>query len=199
MTVTAISNSQGIISSGNIWELIVQVREWDRLLTDVEPTIIVTPPSGSDVTLTVERIDTGTYRAEYQPVTAGRYTATATATALGVATFTTYAVGVTANASLPQVADVKSYLKGTTSWSDAEIQKALDAETFAQRNRCRVRAEMVPDLREALMRRVACNLGRRAITVGGVQQGDAEAAAPLPTYDPEIRRLEGPYRRVLIG
>ena len=55
------------------------------------------------------------------------------------------------------------------------------------------------DLRQALLRRVQRNLALRALPLA-VLQGDAEAGSTiLPGKDLEVRRLEGPFRRLLVG
>ena len=83
-----------------------------------------------------------------------------------------------------------------------EIERAFAAETAAQANTCRVLDEsgeyvIAPDLDEALLRRVACNLARRPIPLA-YSMGEA-IVARLPKSDPEIRRLEGPHRKIVIG
>lgn len=98
-------------------------------------------------------------------------------------------------------ADVIEYLGGESavSWSTAEIQSALDAEAAAQSRHCRIPDPVPADLEEALKRRVQCNLARRGLPLA-VLQGDAEAGSLLPPgRDPEVRRLEGPWRRLVIG
>lgn len=97
------------------------------------------------------------------------------------------------------VQDVSGYL-GDHSWTDDEIQAALDAEEAAQATRCRVPIPRPADLDEALCRRVARNLAMRVLPLA-VLQGDAEAGSTtrLPGNDPEVRRLEGPWRRLVVG
>lgn len=97
------------------------------------------------------------------------------------------------------LAEVKAYL-GDVSWSDGEIQDALDAENAAQAKACNIPTSTVPaDLENALMRRVQRNLTLRNLPLA-VLQGDAEAGnLYLPGRDPEIRRLESPYRRLVAG
>lgn len=101
----------------------------------------------------------------------------------------------------PTASDVETYL-GDTSYTTDELTAALAAEKAAQAARCRVPADDASwpaDLVEALCRRVARNLALRGIPLA-VLQGDAEAGSLIPPgRDPEVRRLEGPHRRVLIG
>jgi hypothetical protein len=58
---------------------------------------------------------------------------------------------------------------------------------------------MQGDLREALLRRVAANLARRQLGPLPGPQGDSETPAIVPARDPEVRRLEGPWRKTTVG
>jgi hypothetical protein len=111
----------------------------------------------------------------------------------------------------PTLTTVKYYLAdaGTqSSWSDDSIQAALDAEADDQTSRCRIPTDpdtgalnYPPALVEALCRRVAHNLAVRALPLG-VQATITDAAA-LNTYvggtDAEVRRLEAPWRKLVVG
>lgn len=103
---------------------------------------------------------------------------------------------------IPDLADVKTYL-GQTSVSDAVIEAALLVETMAQAAVCRIPllAEDYPDdLAEALRRRVARNLAMRNLPLAIPSANDAEAGATfVPGRDPEVRRLEAPHRRLVVG
>lgn len=97
--------------------------------------------------------------------------------------------------------------QGGGSWTSEEISSAYDAELFAQRNAIRLPVPSTagdvypPDLAEALCRRVHRNLAMRRLPLG--VQASATDGAVTTTYigsnDPEVRRLEGPYRRVRVG
>lgn len=114
--------------------------------------------------------------------------------------------------SIPELQDVMLYLdsSGGTSWAEDEVDLALSAELAAQQTVVRSEyfiedtededyREYGADLAEALKRRVARNLAMRALPLS-VTQGDVETSpAYLPRYDPEIRRLEAPYRRLVVG
>ena len=98
------------------------------------------------------------------------------------------------------LADVTAYLgaDAASQWSDAELTSALTAEAGAQATRVKAAALMgVPDVDEALMRRVARNLAMRKVPLG-IAASEIEATRVSGT-DPEIRRLEAPYRRVVVG
>lgn len=95
--------------------------------------------------------------------------------------------------------DVKTYL-GDVSWTDAEIQGALTAETAAQTNRCTIPEPLPADLAEARMRRVARNLAARAVPLQEFSSFDGGSTVKTVTRtDPEVVRLEAPYRRLVVG
>lgn len=101
----------------------------------------------------------------------------------------------------PTAAEVEDYL-GPTSYTLEELGEVLAAEKAAQAARCRVPADDAAwpaDLTEALKRRCARNLALRGVPLA-VLQGDAEAGSMIPPgRDPEVRRLEGPHRRLVLG
>lgn len=105
----------------------------------------------------------------------------------------------------PTLAEVKAYLLTTGhSWTDPEISTALAGETLAQSRVCRVPTGTDPypaDLAEALFRRVAHNLALRSLPLG-VQASITEAAVATNRVggtDAEVRRLEAPHRRLVVG
>ena len=102
----------------------------------------------------------------------------------------------------PDLGELKEYL-GASSYTDSQLEKALAAEARAQRRVARVPADPAAvwdeDLTEALKRRVARNLAMRGIPLA-MFQGDAEGGSLIPpNRDPEVRRLEGPLRKLKIG
>lgn len=109
----------------------------------------------------------------------------------------------------PDLTDVKAYLGTDHSWSDTEVQSALDAETAAQVRACSLPVDPDPlnplpypaDLAEALCRRVAANLANRSLPLG-VSAAISEAAISTTRVgggDREVRRLEAPWRRLVVG
>lgn len=110
----------------------------------------------------------------------------------------------------PDAGDVKAYLGSSNVWTDDQIASALAAETVAQAKVVRFPADPTPpaeplpyphDLAEALMRRVAHNLAVRALPLG-VQPhitDTAVATSRVGGRDPEVRRLEGPWRKLVSG
>lgn len=77
-----------------------------------------------------------------------------------------------------------------------EVSRALATETAAQESVCDIGVGS-DDLDEALLRRVACNLARRPLPLA-YAQGD-EVPTRFPKHDPEVRRLEGPYLKVVVA
>lgn len=197
MTIRGTSSEALLLPVGGQWRIAVEVYDLDGVLVADVPVVTVTLPDNTTATPTVETVTTGVYRTTYIPATAGRYLARA-ATSDDVADFAAYAMATTAGTGMPNVAAVVAYL-GATSHTTDEIQDALDAEAAAQRSVCRVRAVYPPDLRQALLRRVMRNLELRQLPLA-LHQGDAEAGSTLlPGRDPEVRRLEGPHRKLVVG
>ncbi|MEU5939404.1 hypothetical protein ABZ807_09455 [Micromonospora sp. NPDC047548] len=197
MGVRAISATSVLLPVGGQWLIDVAVTGLDGVPVTVTPSVVVTLPSGTTATPTVETVAAGRYRAAYTAATAGRYIARVTG-AGDVADFAAHALAVTPGSGMPDAADVVEYL-GATSHTLEEVQSAVDAEAAAQRAVCRIRAVYPPDLAEALKRRVARNLEMRKMPLA-VLQGDAEVGSTvLPGSDPEVRRLEAPYRPVVFG
>lgn len=106
----------------------------------------------------------------------------------------------------PTDADATAYLRAIDSQAAIDtdaVSAALLTEKRAQARKCRVPADDAAwpeDLAEALCRRVACNLAKRPHTLGFIPSVDpAGGTAHLSSNDPEIRRLEAPYRRVVFA
>lgn len=185
---------------GDVWLIGVDVTDANGQRVSQTPVVTVTLPDGTTALPTVELLSTGCYRASYTLAAAGRYVANAVATGYGVAQFAAFTDAVTPASGMPVVGHVSAYL-GKHSWSTPDLQDALDAEASAQRSVCAVPAAYPPDLRNALLRRVARNLAMRPLPLA-VLRGDAEAGDPNilpPGSDPEVRRLEKPYLHVLMA
>lgn len=95
---------------------------------------------------------------------------------------------------VPSVVDVARYCGRPVS---AKVEEAYAAELAAQVAACRT-SPYGADLGEALKRRVMTNLARRALPLGTQPNGELGSTA-VGTYDPEVRRLERPYRRLVVG
>lgn len=108
---------------------------------------------------------------------------------------------------------VSEYLGEESSWSPSVILSAIEAEKAAQAAVVRYPADPVippvdpedayyaPALAEALCRRVAHNLALRSLPLG-LQVAMSEMAATQTRVggtDAEVKRLEGPYRRLVVG
>lgn len=198
MTIEAKSPEQTMLPIGGQWVIEVETRTIDGFLTDADAvTVVVTLPGGSTTSPTVERAATGLYRALYTAGTSGRYVARATTTTDAV-DFAAYATATTAGTGMPTVNDVANYL-GSTSFEEDELQDALDAEAAAQRARCRVGAVYPDDLRQALLRRVHRNLAMRQSPLALLVDRDTNASNYISGSDPEVKRLEAPHRRLVVG
>lgn len=210
MTVRVLAGGSVSLPVGGVWEMTVAVLDADGIAAAEEPVITVTTPAAGTATPDVELVCAGVYRAVYVTAAGGRHTARAVTATLGAADLTAYATAITAAAAMPDLDDLRGdpggdpptygYL-GQNTWTDAELQGALDAEAAAQRSACRVPAAYPADLREALLRRVAVNLAKRQLPLM-MLQGDAEAGSTtsfVPGRDAEVRRLEGPFRKLRMG
>ncbi|MBI4941860.1 MAG: hypothetical protein HY830_14040 [Actinobacteria bacterium] len=185
---------------GGVVPLTVEVCDADGLPANAGAHALAMTRDGVSTgeSLTLTNPETGRYQLDYTPAQVGRYVAVATFTGanagVAVDVFDVLAAGL----SVVTLADVQAYL-GDVSWTGPEIQQALDAERAAQRRRCRV-DDYGHDLREALCRRVARNLAARAVPVASFTSFEGGATSTrVPTKDPEISRLEGPYLRMVVG
>lgn len=199
MPVTATSPQSLSLDVGDTWNLWVDVTDDDGALASGTVSVTVTKPDASTSTPTASEDATGRYRASYVLAATGRHTAVVSVSGdvVGVVPFEVLAI-TAGGSALPTLSQVKVYL-GETSYDDTAIQDALDAETVAQRAVCRIPAAYPADLREALLRRVARNLAMRSLPLA-MPQGDMEGSPnPLLARDPEVRRFEAPYRRLVVG
>lgn len=196
MTVRPLSSTNASKALGDQWHVCVIVIDAFGCPVESAPVVTVTLPDSSTDTPDVETITTGVYRVLYDLTTAGRFLAHVVADGYGAADFAAYVTEPTTGDGMPTLDDVADYLVDS-SWSDDELTSALDAESAAQRSVCRVGAVYPADLREALLRRVARNLAMRSLPLAA-PSGDSDAAF-IPGRDPEIRRLEAPWRKLVVG
>jgi len=178
------------------------------LLTDeddnpADPTsysLTVRHPNGTTEALAAANPEVGDWRADYYPVSVGRFVATFVATgAVADAIEDTFDVAPAASAAVT-IAQVKEYAganSGIEQWPDDELETTLAAEQVAQARACRIDPYSL-DLAEALKRRVLRNLALRPLPIGIVGGANFEPLR-IGKRDPEIRRLEGTYRKVVIG
>jgi hypothetical protein len=210
MAVRVVCGDSVNLQVGGLWDITVAVTDDEGVPVAAVPTVLVTLPGGGTVTPTFELVRPGYFRVLYELGAEGRYLAQVDAGVDGEAGLTAYATPLVDAAGMPGLFELRGdpeadpptygYL-GQQNVADADIIDALDAEAAAQRRRCRMPAAYPADLRQALMRRVAVNLAKRQLPLA-MQMGDAEAggaAAYVPGRDPEVRRLEGPHRRVVMG
>jgi hypothetical protein len=196
MGIEALSATTAELKLGQEWVLSVCVTDVDDVPAAVVPTVAVTLPNGTPAAPTATVVSSGVYRAVYEVAAAGRYVARVFSSGYGAATFAAFVTGTTAATAMPDIEDVGVYL-GEHSYSDDQLQDALDAEVVAQRRVCRIPAEYDADLRQALLRRVQRNLAMRGQP--GVVVTDDDRPSFVPTNDPEVRRLERPHRRLVMG
>jgi hypothetical protein len=190
-----------LLHLGGQWTLSVETRDADgNLSSAVTPTLAITLPDGTTVAPVFADGDyAGAWLATYTPLVVGRFLAHAS-TPQDAVDAATYVASPTTSAGMPTVDDVARYLKSAaSSWTQAELQDELDSEFEHQQAKCGVRAVYPRSLRKALLRRVQRALAMRALPLATLQ-GDADGGAMiLPGNDPEVRRLEGPYRKLVSG
>lgn len=198
-TITLATPAGALLPLGGQWTLAVVTREDGYLTGGVTPTLVVTLPDGTTAAPVFTADVFGTWLATYTPLVAGRFLAHAS-TPEDAVDAAVYVAAPTSEPGMPDVDAVARYLKGSASaWTSTELQEELDGEASAQRAKCGVRAVYPPDLRKALLRRVQRALAMRALPLATLQ-GDADGGSfVLPGNDPEVRRLEGPYRRLVSG
>lgn len=199
MTVRALSSTSVELPTGGLWVLAVAVTDSDGCPATVTPTVTVTLPDGTTTSPALEEVTSGVWRAEYVPAVAGRFIARVAATGLGVADFACQVTAPVPASGMPDADDLDEYL-GPHSFADEILDDVLAAEAAAQRKMCRVPAVYPADLREALLRRCARNLAMRRVPLS-VLQGDADAGTTnaYPGRDPEVRRLEAPWRKLVVA
>lgn len=196
--IKARSNTSVELPVGGIWVIDVRATDADGCAIDDTVTVTVTLPAGTTATPTVTDLGGGRYRSEYACASTGRYVARAVGAAAGAADFTAYVTATVAGVAMPAIADLGDYLK-THSFTDDELQDALDAEAANQRKACKVPAAYSADLRRALLRRAARALALMRINVTTEIDGETGRNVVPPGLDREIRRYEGPYRRLKVG
>lgn len=176
------------------------VRDGDGKLFDPGTiTLVITKPDLSTTTVATVHDSTGKYSAVYVPLVVGRFIALWTTTVPAITMAQSWTVETFTAGPILSLVNLKLYL-GTTTFSDTELTNALATETAAQLARCRMPAIVPAELVEALKRRVQCNLARRGLPLGLTgASGDGDSPAYLPGNDPEVRRLEAPWRRLPVG
>lgn len=162
--------------------------------------IVITEPDGTVVAPAVdaEQLPDERWRAEYSPTVAGWHTMRI------VGADDTRQTGVLVGAAaaadqFPTTPDCQAYLGDSSTWGDADVADAMQAELSAQETRCVVPGEFPADLKHALFRRVQRNLALRNMPLG-LTAPDAEGQRErIPAWDAEIRRFEAPYRRLPVA
>lgn len=201
MGIEALSFSSRTVEVGDEWVLRVLVvdESTGEPTAEVTPSVAVAGPNGLTAAPTAAATSvTGIFRAEYVAPGPGRYTAVASATGHGQVSFVANVVEITDNNDMPTVDSCNDYM-GEHSYSDPEVQEALDQETGAQFDVCRIPAAYPKALRGALHRRVQRALAMRHLALAVKETQDGESQIVVPGRDPEVRRLEAPYRKVTVG
>lgn len=201
MVATALSPDSVRLDVGDVWPLTVLVTsDSTGYAVSATVTATVTDPDGVETEPEATTATRGVYQLAPVVDSAGRWVASVDVEGHGVVTFAAEVAGVVTEDGLPDLDDVTDYLGSSAgSWEDDTLITVLAAERAAQLAVCRNPAVYPADLREALLRRVAANLHRRTLGPIPGPQGDAETSPIVPLQDPEVRRLERPWRRLVMG
>lgn len=202
--IKALSDTSIDLQLKDLWWMYVLVTAADGTpLLAANPVFTITSPTGDVIIADVDERGGGVYRTFTGVNDPGRWVCEVRKTGNGVANFVAYSSGVVVGTSMPTVDDVRNYADNSQSigdWDDEDIQSVLDSEASQQRSRCDIGAIYPPDLFEALCRRTVLGLNRRSqLNAGDFAVGIAgtENQAFIPN-DPEIRRLETPYKKVVM-
>lgn len=195
--IDALSFTSRTVLVGGSWVLRVLVRADDLTPSGTTPEVTVTSPAGVVSTPTPESTVPGVWRATVPTPAPGRWTAMVAADGAAVA-FVAHATAVTGGDDMPDVDECNDYI-GEHSYTDEQVQQKLDQETDHQFRVCRVPAAYPPALRGALLRRVQRALHMTHLALAVRESQDGESQIVVPGRDPEVRRLEGPWRKVTIG
>lgn len=101
--------------------------------------------------------------------------------------------------------DVKAYLASvgvpTGRYSDSVLNQVIAVEQANQTKKLRSGTSAELPVVEALCRRVQVTLAKRGLPLGVIEtSGDGDGGRVfMPTLDPEIRRLEAPFRKLVVG
>lgn len=204
MPVKVLSAVTGVADIGDTWRMVVLVFDKDGVAAapdSIAGTVTKPDTSTASATVTAETTS-GLYTVTYSLAATGRHTAAVTVTDADFGNdVIDFAVEAISGAvDLPSLDDVTAYLGAAADqWTSDDLQAALDAETAAQRSTCRIPSAYPADLGQALLRRVQRNLALRQLPLA-VLQGDGESGSlVLNGRDPEVRRLEAPWRRLVVG
>lgn len=161
--------------------------------------LTVTNSAGS-TNPTITHVEVGVFDADYVTVITGPHAAVFATTGVLANTVVNLFVvtGDIYSMATITATQIRTYLGGSSE-SDVVLLEALAAERVDQANKCRI-DNYTESLREALLRRVARNLAARRVPVATFTSFDGGATSTrVPQVDPEIKRLEGPYRRTPVG
>jgi hypothetical protein len=202
MQLTMVRGDNAAVIVGSTWVVEFYTTDLYGFLGDSEPVVTVTLPDGTtDVPDFTAGTENGVYQVRIDIPKSGRYIAAISSSYTDTKYVSAEALPVTSENEMPTAGDVLMYLgrdgEPDDSWSVQEVNRALAAERSAQARRCRIPATYPPDLRQALLRRVQRALAlSQQPRIAGFDDGEAPI---LPTNDPEVRRLESPYKKVILG
>lgn len=197
--LTALSFTSRVVQKDGAWPLrVLVVDDYGVPSADVPVITVVDPAEGTSTPTVESTACPGVYVARPPVAALGRWTATAVHPDHGAVSWVAQVVEVTPTYQMPTADDVTSYM-GDHSYTDEQVTEMLRQETAAQFRVCRVPAAYPADLRGAVLRRTQRALALLALPLAVSQTVDGESQMVVPGNDPEVRRLERPWRRLAIG
>lgn len=98
------------------------------------------------------------------------------------------------------LADVRGWVQVSVgALDDEQLSTVIMSETLIQAAYCDSPDPYPDSLLQALYRRVARVVAARGVPLGLAGVESETGGTRLPSFDPEIERLEGPYRRIPVS
>jgi hypothetical protein len=198
MKLTMVRGDNAAVIVSGTWNIEFYTTDEDAWLAASSPVLTITNPDTTTEELNSEDAQiekAGCYLFRYTVTQPGRHVAQIASNDFSTYFISAYALEVTTEADFPVVGDAVAYAD-----VQVDVDTATDlfeAEKAAQRARCRIPAAYPPDLRLALMRRFKRSVEMRRLS--NASDASEFSTSYTATNDPEIRRLENPYRKVLLA
>jgi hypothetical protein len=198
MEVQVVRGDNAALVVGGQWCVEFLTSE-DDFTVSSNPALTVSLPDGTTIEPEYEwSTSTGVYQYRIDVTQTGRWVAEIAGDDFLPRYITAFALPVTLESGMPVVGDAVAYMGIGVESPDLDVlEDVFEAEKASQRARCRIPAAYPPDLRVALLRRVKRAWEMRSNT--SASDADAPFTGYVPNTDPEVRRLEGPYRKVVLG
>ncbi len=199
MSASLVSSATADLVVGQEWLIRVKASELPGLVVFLPDGEQFTPPVVFEAESGYDVYPDAIYVATVPLPFPGRYMAAVISGSTVLVTAQAFAAQ-TAVSNIPDFAALNDYLGGDEahSWTEGQLQEAIEIEAAAQRRVCRTPAVYPNDLRAALLRRAARFLDMKRRQTAGDDGGDFEVPSTVAIgRDQEIRRYEAPWRKVV--